>query len=112
MLTIHTTPDAATTGVAPKSTIVPPLAGSSHQQICIRLSALMHDLRQPLSTIELCADYLNLILPETELRIRQQLGLLQEQVQTANCLIDEAVRLLSKQVQAHPEPGQIRAAAS
>ncbi len=88
------------------------LTGTSHQQISIALAALVHDLRQPLSNIELCADYLNLILPETEPRAREQLGVLLEQVEDANRLICEVLRLLKPAQMQPAKSAQAPAAAS
>ena len=55
------------------------------------MSVLVHDLRQPLSVIDACADYLNLVLPVTDRRSRKQLELLQEQVGEANRIMHEAL---------------------
>jgi signal transduction histidine kinase len=55
------------------------------------MSGLAHDLRQPLSVIEACADYLNLVLPPTDHRARQQLQLLEQQVGEANRILHEAL---------------------
>lgn len=67
---------------------------SSHngeQQLSAVVSVLVHDLRQPLSVIEACADYLDLVLPEEDRRTRQQLQLLQQQVSDANRIMHEAL---------------------
>ncbi len=113
MLTALVGSDVTMPGSGRSSTSASPITGPSQQQIRIVLSALVHDLRQPLSTIELCADYLTLILPETEMRARQQLGVLQEQVSDANRLISEALRLLKFEAPvAESETGQPLAAAS
>jgi signal transduction histidine kinase len=55
------------------------------------LHVLVHDLRQPLSVIDACADYLNLVLPATDRRARRQLELLQEQVREANGIMHDAL---------------------
>ena len=55
------------------------------------MSGLVHDLRQPLSVIDACADYLNLVLQADHDRSRQQLELLQEQVGEANRILHEAL---------------------
>ena len=55
------------------------------------ISGLVHDLRQPLSVIDACADYLNLVLPPNDQRTREQLGLLQQQVGEANRILHEAL---------------------
>jgi hypothetical protein len=66
-------------------------ADPSTQSIWPVMSGLVHDLRQPLSVIDACVDYLNLVLPTTDLRARQQLELLQEQVGEANRILHEAL---------------------
>jgi hypothetical protein len=38
--------------------------GSGQFQQQLILSGLAHDIRQPLSVIEVCVDYLDLVLPE------------------------------------------------
>jgi K+-sensing histidine kinase KdpD len=58
------------------------------------ISGLVHDLRQPLSVIDACADYLNLVLPATDRRARQQLELLQQQVGETNRILHEALLTL------------------
>lgn len=55
------------------------------------MSGLVHDLRQPLSVIDACADYLNLVLPADDDRSREQLELLQQQVGEANRILHEAL---------------------
>lgn len=55
------------------------------------MSGLIHDLRQPLSVIDACADYLNLVLPACDGRTREQLELLQQQVGDANRILHEAL---------------------
>ena len=62
-----------------------------HQQLSALVSSLVHDLRQPLSVIEACADYLDLILPASDPRTRQQLELLQQQIGDANRIMHEAL---------------------
>jgi hypothetical protein len=52
---------------------------------------LVHDLRQPLSTIEACADYLNLVLPSGDQRGRRQLELLQRQIGDASRILHDAL---------------------
>lgn len=61
------------------------------QRVWPIMSGLVHDLRQPLSVIDACADYLNLVLPATDHRARQQLELLQEQIGEANRILHEAL---------------------
>jgi signal transduction histidine kinase len=61
------------------------------QNVLPIMSILVHDLRQPLSVIDACADYLNLVLPATDHRARQQLELLQEQIGEANRIMHAAL---------------------
>jgi K+-sensing histidine kinase KdpD len=73
-------------------TLAPDISVDPHaQRVWPIISGLVHDLRQPLSVIDACADYLNLVLPATDLRARQQLELLQEQVGEANRILHEAL---------------------
>ena len=73
-------------------TLTPDIAADPLQQrVWPIMSVLVHDLRQPLSVIDACADYLNLVLPATDRRARQQLELLQEQVGEANRILHEAL---------------------
>jgi len=74
---------------APDSSAPP--AETFQQRVWPLMSVLVHDLRQPLSVIDACADYLNLVLPPTDNRARQQLELLQEQVGEANRILHAAL---------------------
>jgi len=82
MLTLPLASEIAAPGMARGS-------GLFQQQLI--LSGLAHDLRQPLSVIEICVDYLNLVLPECEPETRLQLELLRLQVDNANRLLCEAL---------------------
>lgn len=62
------------------------------------VSALVHDLRQPLSVIEACADYLNLVLPASDRRAHKHLEMLQRQVSDASRILRDAL------MKAHGEP--------
>jgi nitrogen-specific signal transduction histidine kinase len=53
-----------------------------------------HELRQPLSAIETTAFYLEMVLPQGELRARQQAAKLQEFVEHANTILTDATHLL------------------
>ncbi len=55
------------------------------------MTGLVHDLRQPLSVIDACADYLDLVLPADDQGARRQLQLLQQQVREANRIMHEAL---------------------
>lgn len=82
MLTLPLASEIAAPGVARGS-------GPFQQQLI--LSGLAHDLRQPLSVIEICIDYLNLVLPECAPETRLQLELLRQQVDNANGLLCDAL---------------------
>ncbi len=68
-----------------------PLPDPPEPPAALIVSSLVHDLRQPLSVIEACADYLELVLPGLDRRSRQQLELLQQQVGDANRIMHEAL---------------------
>jgi signal transduction histidine kinase len=55
------------------------------------LRHVAHELRQPLSTIESIAYYLELIIPEDNQRARQQVARLQELVEQSNWIVSSAV---------------------
>ena len=60
------------------------------------LKNLVHDLRQPLSTIETSAYYLNLLLSEGPPRAHEQLRTIEHQVDRAAALLCEAVAELHR----------------
>lgn len=68
-----------------------PVSETVQQEVRPIVSSLVHDLRQPLSIIEACADYLNLVLPAADHGARQQLELLQEQVGETNRILHQAL---------------------
>jgi|HubBroStandDraft_4_1064222.scaffolds.fasta_scaffold37906_4 signal transduction histidine kinase len=76
-------------------TLAPEISTTLHeaiqQTVWPMMSGLVHDLRQPLSVIDACADYLNLVLPSDDHRARQQLELLQAQVGEANRILHDAL---------------------
>jgi signal transduction histidine kinase len=55
---------------------------------------LAHELRQPLSTIESIAFYLEMVLPRTEGKARRQLGKLQQEVHQINWILTDAIHFL------------------
>ncbi|MFX9031495.1 hypothetical protein ABTN13_20425, partial [Acinetobacter baumannii] len=55
---------------------------------------IAHELRQPLSTIESIAYYLDLILPRDEPRARQQVERLQRLVEQSNWIVANAVNFV------------------
>jgi signal transduction histidine kinase len=71
--------------------IAPDNAAPVQQQVWTIVCGLVHDLRQPLSVIDACADYLNLVVPDTNLPAHRQLELLQQQVSEANRVMHDAL---------------------
>lgn len=55
------------------------------------ISQIAHELRQPLSTIESIAYYLDLVLQQEQPKIRQQLAKLQQLVDQSNWIVSNAV---------------------
>ena len=112
MLTIQAAPDLAP-GITAKSTFDRQLPSQLRQQVWTILSGLVHDMRQPLSVVEVCADYLNLVLPADDVRARQQIDVLRQQVGEANRILCETLRLLKMSYEpAAPEPVPVDTAAS
>lgn len=64
------------------------------------VSQIAHELRQPLSTIEAIAYYLDMVLPRTEQKARQQLAKLQQLVEQSNWIVTNAVHLTNPLVPA------------
>lgn len=56
------------------------------------MALFVHKLRQPLSIIDTCAFFLDMILPETPGKARAQIAVLQEQVAVADRILTEAVQ--------------------
>jgi len=56
---------------------------------------LVHDLRQPLSTIGTCAAYLMMLREHQSGRSHQHLGLIQEQVAEAEAILAQVVTQLT-----------------
>lgn len=56
------------------------------------LADLIHSLRQPLGTIEACAYYLSLVLPEDDPKCREQVERIAQQVAEAGRILVEAAR--------------------
>jgi K+-sensing histidine kinase KdpD len=86
-------------------------ADTLQQNVLPIMSVLVHDLRQPLSVIDACADYLNLVLPSADHAAREQLELLQQQVGEANRIMHEAL-LKIHYTGAPPQPATAPAASS
>jgi signal transduction histidine kinase len=56
-----------------------------------RLHELVHDLRQPLSTIEAIAYYLEMTLPAGQFQARQYMSELQRLVEETNSILERSV---------------------
>jgi signal transduction histidine kinase len=55
---------------------------------------IAHEVRQPLSTIESIACYLEMVLPRTEGKARRQLAKLQQEVRQINWILSDALHFL------------------
>jgi signal transduction histidine kinase len=53
---------------------------------------LVHGLRQPLSILEACAFYLDLVLPAGEEKAREQLAQMQKQIDRASGMLDDCAQ--------------------
>lgn len=111
MLTIQVAPNVAASGIARNSPSDRQFPNPLQQQVWMILTGLVHDMRQPLSVLEVCADYLNLILPADAPRARQQVEVLRQQVNEANRLLCETLRLLKQSYEHPPEPVAVPVAA-
>lgn len=84
-------PDPAATAAAPasiaKGTAVPYEAGEVLRHVA-------HELRQPLSTMESIAYYLDITLPHAESRARAQAAKLQQMVHQCNWILADAIHYL------------------
>ena len=73
-----------------------PFAAAEFEEL---FSDLIHDLRQPLNVIENTTSYLKLLLNDSEEPVREQLRLIERQVDLAARLLAEASTWVN-----HPEP--------
>ncbi len=85
------------TGAAPIQPVAeqensPPEASNYEAAAVVRHMA--HELRQPLSTIESIAYYLEIVLPQSDGRARRQVEKLQQVVQQAGWILSDAVHFL------------------
>jgi signal transduction histidine kinase len=82
--------DMSSPAVAVESAI----AGSSQDapQMGDAICRLVHDLRQPLSTIEAIAYYLEITLPADQLEARRYLTRLRQTVEESNSILLNAIR--------------------
>ncbi|MBZ5578138.1 MAG: hypothetical protein LAP40_16370 [Acidobacteriia bacterium] len=63
------------------------------------LAELVHDLRQPLGTLEYSACYLQLLLSEPREAVQEQLRIIQQQLDIAARLLTEAAARVARPVQ-------------
>ena len=82
------------------------------QQLWSILGALVHDLRQPLSVIEICTDYLGMLLPAPDPRVRAQLETMQNQLDEAGRILSDTLRLLQSDQRPAKPQSAVGAAAS
>lgn len=74
-------------------------------------AALVHDLRQPLSTIETCACLLRMVLHgETDERVFENLDRIERQVAEAHSILREAVRARAHEAAGSPLTNSTKAA--
>ena len=59
------------------------------------LSTLVHELRQPLSTIDACVYMMDVVLPPTEVRAREQLNEIARQLDWLQQILDSAAQGLA-----------------
>jgi len=79
--------------------VQPPLPASSSDD---RLRDLVHELRQPLSSIEAIAYYLEMTLPAGQVQARKQMLDLQHLVEEANAILERSAGMVRKPcVRAH-----------
>lgn len=79
--------------------VQPPLSASSSDD---RLRELVHELRQPLSSIEAIAYYLEMTLPAGQVQARQHMLDLQHLVEEANAILERSAGMVRKPcVRAH-----------
>lgn len=75
---------------APLNTDSAPPVAETREIGAAVLADLVHRLRQPLSTIETCAFYLGLVLPEQDEKCREQIERIQQQIAEAGRILMEA----------------------
>lgn len=68
------------------------------------LAALVHDLRQPLGTLEYSACYLELLLGEAQETVQDQLRIIQQQLDLAARLLTDAVARIPHPPLSAPPP--------
>jgi signal transduction histidine kinase len=92
---MFTAPDVASAGVAREHTSGTERSLRSEHEEWAILSGLTHDLRQPLSIIDACADYLKLVLHPGEEGALDKIEIIQQQAAEANRILRDALLKLS-----------------
>ena len=72
------------------------------------LAALVHDLRQPLSTLEYSVSYLQILLGDAPEEVRQQLRVIERQIDLAAGMISGAAASVSRPVIQRDAAGENR----
>jgi signal transduction histidine kinase len=90
-----TAPDVVTAGVARKHTSGTEQSPRSEHEERAVLSVLSHDLCQPLSTIDACAEYLKLVLRPGDEGALDKIEIIQQQAATATRMLRDAMLKLS-----------------
>ena len=65
------------------------------QRFSAPLAEFAHDIRQPLSALEALTFYLDLIIPEEETRVREQLRRMHMEIAHADRILSRGTRTLS-----------------
>ncbi len=81
--------------------------GSGRADTLDLIAELVHDLRQPLGTLEYSACCLQILLVESHAAVQQQLRVMQQQIDLASRLLSEAAARLP-----HPDLQRVGAAES
>jgi signal transduction histidine kinase len=85
----HITMSAAAVVLAKNTSFIDaPLTIASPEE---RLRELVHDLRQPLSSIEAIAYYIEMTLPADQFEVRQYMSRLQRLVAETNAILERSV---------------------
>lgn len=72
------------------------------------LAVLVHDLRQPLSTLEYSVSYLQILLGDAPEAVRQQLRVIERQIDLAAGMISDAATAVSRPVIQRAAAGENR----
>jgi signal transduction histidine kinase len=87
-------PEQMSSSVATQLARDPHYTGCTQYEAATVVRHLAHELRQPLSTIEATAYYLDIVLPRCEAKARIQVAKLQQLVDQANWILSDALHYL------------------